>query len=232
VADTARCLDDLSAGQRRVLSLRAGLGAGPPRSRTGVARRLRISERRVVRLERTGLRRLRVLDRAGACAPPVQAGLAAETASSTTLAADPASSTTLAAATAPAGERGGRSGSTRSRAKAPAPERDTPRGGTDLPPAGAVAGVNATNAGDGFDLTLPLILLVVAALTVVGVARLRRQPAALALTRSLRDDEDAVAALKESRRPEPWVPWFRSPMKGPSWNDPRPPEDRPDDWRA
>ena len=56
VANASRCLDDLSAGQRRVLTLRAG-----SRSRRGVARRLDITVRRVARLERTGLARLRAL---------------------------------------------------------------------------------------------------------------------------------------------------------------------------
>jgi hypothetical protein len=61
------CLDELSSAQRRVLVLRTGLGSADPRSRRGVARALDIRVRRVVRLERRGLRRARALDRAGAC---------------------------------------------------------------------------------------------------------------------------------------------------------------------
>jgi hypothetical protein len=61
------CLDDLSTAQRRVLELRAGVGAADPRTRRGVARVLDIRVGRVQRLERRGLRRARKLDRAGAC---------------------------------------------------------------------------------------------------------------------------------------------------------------------
>ena len=67
VARSSACLDDLSSAQRRVLMLRAGAGAGPPRSRGGVAKKLRISERRVARLERTGLSRRARSARQGAC---------------------------------------------------------------------------------------------------------------------------------------------------------------------
>ena len=70
VAKASGCLDDLSTGQRRVLTLRSGIGAGPPRSRSSTARRLDISVKRVTRLERTGLRRLRELAKGGGCAPP------------------------------------------------------------------------------------------------------------------------------------------------------------------
>jgi hypothetical protein len=50
-----------------VLVLRTGLGSADARTRRGVARTLDIGVRRVVRLERRGLRRARELDRAGAC---------------------------------------------------------------------------------------------------------------------------------------------------------------------
>ena len=53
------CLDGLPALERRVIVLRTGLGAGDPRTRAGVGRRLDISARRVGRLERRALRRLR-----------------------------------------------------------------------------------------------------------------------------------------------------------------------------
>ena len=57
----------MSTLQRRVLLLRAGVGAGPPRSRQRVARRLDLRLRRVMRLERTGLRKVRALVRGGSC---------------------------------------------------------------------------------------------------------------------------------------------------------------------
>ncbi|HEY0630975.1 MAG TPA: hypothetical protein VGC98_02885 [Thermoleophilaceae bacterium] len=53
------CLDSLGRTTRRLLGLRAGLG-GRPLSRGEAASRLGISGRRAARLERTGLRTLRV----------------------------------------------------------------------------------------------------------------------------------------------------------------------------
>jgi hypothetical protein len=75
------CLGSLRGLERRVLVLRAGVGAGPPRTRSRVARRLDLSTRRVTRLERRGVRRLRSLAGAGRCggaASPGGAALAAE----------------------------------------------------------------------------------------------------------------------------------------------------------
>jgi hypothetical protein len=51
--------------------LRAGVGAGAPRTRRAVARRLDVSVRRVTRVERSGLRRLRTLGRSNSCASTV-----------------------------------------------------------------------------------------------------------------------------------------------------------------
>jgi hypothetical protein len=50
-----------------VLSLRAGVGRLRPHTRSEVARITHLSRARVIRLERRGLRRLRQLNRAGAC---------------------------------------------------------------------------------------------------------------------------------------------------------------------
>ena len=61
------CFGGLGRLERRVLVLRAGIGAGPPRTRTQVARRLDVSTRRVTRLERHGVRTLRRLAGAGRC---------------------------------------------------------------------------------------------------------------------------------------------------------------------
>jgi hypothetical protein len=63
------CLPAIDAAQRRVLTLRAGLGPAPARSRAQVAQRLGVRVGRVVRLERRGVRTLRRLDRATNCAP-------------------------------------------------------------------------------------------------------------------------------------------------------------------
>jgi hypothetical protein len=62
-----QCLDDLGASERRVLSLRAGVGPGAPLTRSQVARRLDLGVGRTGRIERRGLRRLDGLAAAGAC---------------------------------------------------------------------------------------------------------------------------------------------------------------------
>jgi hypothetical protein len=67
VARLGGCLDELPSSERRVLALRAGLGAARPRSRRGVARALHIRVQRVRRLERRGLRHARALARTDAC---------------------------------------------------------------------------------------------------------------------------------------------------------------------
>jgi hypothetical protein len=67
VARLDGCLDELAFNQRRVLELRAGVGAGPPQSRRGVARALDVPVVRVRRLERRGLRSARALARADNC---------------------------------------------------------------------------------------------------------------------------------------------------------------------
>jgi hypothetical protein len=68
------CLGGLDRVERRVLVLRAGIGAGPARSRGRVARRLDVSIGRVARIERRGLRTLRGLARAGRCGASEAAG--------------------------------------------------------------------------------------------------------------------------------------------------------------
>ncbi|MBO9579228.1 MAG: hypothetical protein J7480_10745, partial [Microbacteriaceae bacterium] len=88
-------------------------------------------------------------------------------------------------------------------------------GSVKVPTTGAVAGATSTNPPGGIDLTLPLLLLALAALAVVLVRVLRREPAATA---------------PEEPRPPVWIPWHRSTMRGPSWNDPRPSADRTGEW--
>jgi hypothetical protein len=72
-----------------VLTLRAGLGRERPHTRQGVALVLRISTRRVGRLERRGVRRLRGLVRAGRCSGE-EAGIAAGDIGGATLPAEQA----------------------------------------------------------------------------------------------------------------------------------------------
>jgi hypothetical protein len=62
------CLGRMPNVERRVLSLRAGVGIGHTRSRADVQRLTGLSRARVVAIERRGIVRLRGLARAGACA--------------------------------------------------------------------------------------------------------------------------------------------------------------------
>ncbi|HZV75282.1 MAG TPA: sigma factor-like helix-turn-helix DNA-binding protein [Conexibacter sp.] len=68
VARLQACLSGLTERERRILTLRAGLGPGPALSRAQVARLLDLSLTRTGQIERRGLRRLGALDRAGRCA--------------------------------------------------------------------------------------------------------------------------------------------------------------------
>jgi hypothetical protein len=63
------CLDSVPSSERRVLSLRAGVGAAQTRTRAQVAHITGLSTRRVARLERRGLKRLRGLGHSGNCSP-------------------------------------------------------------------------------------------------------------------------------------------------------------------
>jgi hypothetical protein len=208
VTDSARCLDDLTAGQRRVLTLRAGVGAGPPRSRGGVAKRLNISERRVVRLERTGLRRLRTLAKGGGCAAAAQT----QTQTAGTVAPFAASEIST-----PSSSGGGTSGG--ERASDGGGGSDENRGGTDTPGKsgrnGGIAGVTQTNLPGSVDLTIPLLLLLLAAAAAATFHVLRRRATPASVTG---DTEQPP----EPSRPT-WVPWRRSTMDGPRWTAAPPP---------
>jgi hypothetical protein len=74
VARLGGCLDELAYAQQRVLELRAGVGAGPPRTRRGVARVLDIRVKRVWRLERRGLRNARSVARSDGCGSAAASG--------------------------------------------------------------------------------------------------------------------------------------------------------------
>jgi len=67
------CLPRVPRAERRVLTLRAGVGVARAHSRSEVARITHLRRARVVTLERRGLRRLHALDRAGACQDARQA---------------------------------------------------------------------------------------------------------------------------------------------------------------
>ncbi len=122
VADLRQCVDQLGEAQRRVLTLRAGLGPRAPLSRTQVARRLDLSRPQAGRIERRGLRRLGALDAAGRC------GVTAAT-----------TSATIASLLAPAGAL-----ATSSTAAGDVGSASRPRYG--------IEGVSASGGGDGASL--------------------------------------------------------------------------------
>jgi hypothetical protein len=73
------CLGQMPRGERRVLTLRAGVGLAHPRSRAQVQRITGLPRTRVTALERSGLQRLRSLAQAGGCgqaAPAAPGGVA------------------------------------------------------------------------------------------------------------------------------------------------------------
>jgi hypothetical protein len=61
------CLGRMPRGERRVLTLRAGVGIAHPRSRAQVQRITGLRRTRIAALERSGLQRLRSLAQAGGC---------------------------------------------------------------------------------------------------------------------------------------------------------------------
>jgi hypothetical protein len=127
-----------------VLTLRAGVDVNATRSRGTVARRLRITVRRVTRLEHAGLKRLRAV-----------CGVAAA-ATTTDSAAPPAPGSTLAQA--PAEPNPKPTARKPSHTATPAPSTEA-----EGPPRGGVAGRSATNVPglveDGFQLWIPLLFL-------------------------------------------------------------------------
>lgn len=167
VSRAASCLGELPSAQRRVLTLRAGVGARPARSRSSVARRLDVTVRRVARLEHAGLRRLRTLAARGGCAvtgAPVTVGSGA-----------PVAGTEPVVREAPDHD---------GRRRTQDDERDRRRtpsstGGVDAAPspgAGGVAGVTRSNPAspESIDLLVPLIVLALGGI-VFAALRTRRQ---------------------------------------------------------
>jgi Sigma-70, region 4 len=161
------CLDGLTQLERKVLVLRAGLGVERPHTRSRVARLLDLQTRRVGRVERSGLRRLRVLGRSGACvAAPTTGGSAPAPAS---VSAAPRLWAGLPGDLAlPLGHvevKGEQDSSSSEPALVPPPEAI-------VPPAGAV--VARTRNGAGSDLTIPLLVVLVVAAIAFAVRSTRR----------------------------------------------------------
>jgi hypothetical protein len=158
------CLDALPRAERRVLVLRAGVGAAAPRSRGTVARRLDVTVRRVRYLERSGLRRLRTLCGAATMEPTV-------------LAAD-GSPPATAIVLPPTRRAGGGRESKPSRTATPTPSREAER-----PSSGRVAGQSVTHlpspADGGLSLAIPLLLLALGTAGFIVGRTLRRDATVL-----------------------------------------------------
>ncbi|WP_170179494.1 sigma factor-like helix-turn-helix DNA-binding protein [Solirubrobacter pauli] len=159
------CLDALPAEQRRVLTLRAGVGRQPARTRASVARRLDVSVRKVARIERAGLRKLRALAQRGGCVAAVAPPTARADAEPVASAIRPSAG-------------GGRDGD---RGAARKPRRTGDVDAERTPGAGGVDGVTQTNLPAAAAPTTSLgalitaLLLALAAMTLVVVWTLRRQ---------------------------------------------------------
>ncbi|MEA2132666.1 MAG: hypothetical protein QOC68_575 [Solirubrobacteraceae bacterium] len=191
VQPLAGCIGGLPRAERRVLTLRAGLGRERPHTRRRVAQILRVSTRRVSRLERRGVRRLRGLERAGHCKG--DGGIAAGDIGGGTIPAEQAATLGALVATGlgagslavvAARELKGSSGSQPDRIEVKS-EREssgvvTPKraplaaGAEPLRPRPPAAIVER----GGADLTLPLLILVAVAALVFAARAVRRSGAA------------------------------------------------------
>jgi hypothetical protein len=154
------CLARVPRSERRVLTLRAGVGRARPHTRTEVARITQQKRKRVVALERRGLRRLRALNGAGLC------GAAAGT---TTVALAPGTGT-LPPAAGPHGDRNAVLAEHRS-------SRESKEGGAQghKPPTAELSiSRPSARGGDSFDLALVLAPLAVLAFLLVITREVRR----------------------------------------------------------
>jgi hypothetical protein len=176
------CLANVTGLDRRVLVLRAGVGGRPAASRESVARRLGVSQRRVVRAERSGLRSLRGAARSGGCesdAPPIVLGqmpwlmpMGATSSGQPLL-----SMASLAGDTDSEPSAGAVASVSRS-------SGDDKAGATESPGSTASAGTErkpkriAASTGDGTELLLPLLLtfVLLALLAAFALVRNRRSP--------------------------------------------------------
>jgi hypothetical protein len=166
------CLGRVPRAERRVLTLRAGVGIDHTRSRADVARITGLRRARVTSLEHRGLRRLRALERAGACS----AASSSMTTAPGTMATLPVSGGT------PPGGAAQQSGGATDRGQVLA-ERQSgsskttkPENEGDASPSRSLPlGRPIAAAGDGsFDFTFVLIPLALAFLAFVLVRELRR----------------------------------------------------------
>jgi hypothetical protein len=158
------CLASVPRSERRVLALRAGVGRARPHTRTEVARITHLKRKRVVTLERRGLRRLRALGRAGACGVPT---------GSTTTAAVMAPG--MGTAQPPTGPSGDRSSVLAERHSSGSSKEGGSAEGQRKPPSAQLS-ISRPSApgGDDFDLALVLAPLAILAFLLVITREVRR----------------------------------------------------------
>jgi hypothetical protein len=161
------CLASVPRSERRVLALRAGVGRARPHSRTEVARITHLKRKRVVTLERRGLRRLRALARSGVC------GGAGGSSSAAAMA--PGTGTALP----PAGGASGDRGAVLAEHHSSAPSKDggsaEAEGERKRPTAElSISRPLAPGGGDSFDLALVLAPLAILAFLLVITREIRR----------------------------------------------------------
>ena len=167
-----RCLTGVPAAQRRVLVLRAGVGAARSRSRAEVARITGLSRRRVRRAESSGLRHLRRVARTTSCdAPPARAEVTGEDAA--VLAADVArpampglTPASLATARAGASDVPGISVLADHRFSTPIPGGES-SAGSGLP-------IGPPDGDDVAELSVPLVAMMVLSCVALVALRARR----------------------------------------------------------
>jgi hypothetical protein len=172
VARFGGCLQQLTVRQRRVLRLRAGLGPREPATRAAVARRLELPVARVRRAERRGLRALRSSAREGCGAASDGAG--ADPALTGAVDGAAAASAVLASGS---GGRGGSGDPASGGGRNSGGGSSDGSSGGDGGSSGGVKGIGATSPPPGApatDVTLPLIVLLVAGLAAFGFRALRR----------------------------------------------------------
>ena len=158
------CLASVPRSERRVLALRAGVGRARPHSRTEVARITHLKRKRVVTLERRGLRRLRALARAGS--------LRRRRGSPTSVAMAPGTGSALPPGGGPSGDRGCVLGEHHSSAESK--DGGVAEGQRKPPTAELSISRPSAPGGDSFDLALILAPLAVLAFLLVITREVRR----------------------------------------------------------
>ncbi len=216
IARYGGCLQLLPPRQRRILTLRAGIGPAEPASRSRVARRLDLTPAVVRRAERRGLRALQSAGREGCASAGTSRAAGAVAVRSASSLPVPATSVAGARRAADGGTQGGDSGSGGGGAEQGG-ERSRQGAG------GGVAGISATRpaprsgALDGIGLLLPFLLALLAGLAVLYARRRGESSPWAGWVAPLLPVATAAVAMPERERSRP------RPAAAPAGGPPRPP---------